>query len=43
MYRSGQNSSTSSLTELTTTASTLINNEGFTNFEEIIQHLQRGL
>jgi hypothetical protein len=36
--RSGQNSRTSSLAE-----STSINNEGFSNFGEIIQHLQTGL
>ncbi|CAF4113685.1 unnamed protein product [Rotaria socialis] len=39
--RSGQNSRTSSLAESTTTSSTSINNEGFSNVGEIIQHLQR--
>lgn len=39
--RSGQNSRTSSLAESTTTSSTLINNEGFSNVGEIIQHLQK--
>lgn len=38
--RSGQNSRTSSLAESTTAS---INNEGFSNFGEIIQHLHAGL
>jgi hypothetical protein len=39
MNRSGQNSRTSSLAESTTAS---INNEGFSNLGEIIQHLQTG-
>jgi hypothetical protein len=43
LNRSGKNSRTNSLAESTTTSPALINNEGFSNFGEIIQHLQTGL
>lgn len=43
LIRSGQNSRTSSVAESsTTTPATVINNEGFSNYGEIVQHLQTG-